>query len=188
MPGRRQGPHLEFVWFFSVRPGRRLRVGPVPHGEGWRSRDTRVHQRPATRCSRPAKASTPCAARRYVIASLRLEFLLGYGTCMRRLSLLIGLLGIAFAIAYAQTGGNMTGEVGDPQGRVGGVRHHREDENRAPGAAGGARRLHPCRGTSHADDRGRRQRGVAEHLYAFRSHPARSGTSNDVAQKRNRKC
>ena len=37
---------------------------------------------------------------------------------MRRLSLLIGLLGVAFAIAFAQTGGQITGEVRDPSGAL----------------------------------------------------------------------
>ena len=35
---------------------------------------------------------------------------------MRRLALLIGLLGVAFVIAFAQTGGQITGEVRDPTG------------------------------------------------------------------------
>ena len=37
---------------------------------------------------------------------------------MRRLPLLIGLLGLAFAIAFAQTGGQITGEVRDPSGAL----------------------------------------------------------------------
>lgn len=37
---------------------------------------------------------------------------------MRRLTLLFGLLGLTFAIAYAQTGGQITGEVSDPSGAV----------------------------------------------------------------------
>jgi hypothetical protein len=37
---------------------------------------------------------------------------------MRRLPLLIGLLGVAFAIAYAQTGGQITGVVTDPSGAL----------------------------------------------------------------------
>jgi len=37
---------------------------------------------------------------------------------MRRVALLIGLLGAAFAIAFAQTGGQITGEVRDPSGAL----------------------------------------------------------------------
>jgi Carboxypeptidase regulatory-like domain len=37
---------------------------------------------------------------------------------MRRLALLIGLLGVAFGIASAQTGGQITGEVRDPTGAL----------------------------------------------------------------------
>jgi len=37
---------------------------------------------------------------------------------MRRVVLLIGLLGVAFAIAFAQTGGQITGEVRDPSGAL----------------------------------------------------------------------
>jgi len=37
---------------------------------------------------------------------------------MRRLSLLVGLLGLAFAIAFAQTGGQITGVVTDPSGAL----------------------------------------------------------------------
>ena len=37
---------------------------------------------------------------------------------MRRLLLLIGLLGVAFAMAFGQTGGQITGEVSDPSGAV----------------------------------------------------------------------
>ena len=44
--------------------------------------------------------------------------LLGEGIYMRRLPLLIGLLGLALAIAYAQTGGQITGVVTDPSGAL----------------------------------------------------------------------
>ena len=37
---------------------------------------------------------------------------------MRRLALLIGLLGVAFAMAFAQTGGQITGEARDPTGAI----------------------------------------------------------------------
>ena len=37
---------------------------------------------------------------------------------MRRLPLLIGLLGLALAIAFAQTGGQITGEIRDPSGAL----------------------------------------------------------------------
>ena len=37
---------------------------------------------------------------------------------MRRLALLIGLLGVAFAIAFAQTGGQITGETRDSTGAL----------------------------------------------------------------------
>ena len=50
--------------------------------------------------------------------SLRLKFCLGEGIYMRRLPLLIGLLGLAFAIAFAQTGGQITGEVRDQSGAL----------------------------------------------------------------------
>src|ERR1039457_6320423 len=37
---------------------------------------------------------------------------------MRRLAVLIGLLGAALAMAFAQTGGQITGEVSDPTGAL----------------------------------------------------------------------
>ena len=63
------------------------------------------------------------------------------------------------------------------EGRRGGLRHRREDERRAPGAADGARRFRPCRGTSHADRRGRCQRGLAVHRKRDGRHRDR-GTAN----------
>src|ERR1035441_4961175 len=79
----------------------------------------RLNPPPRTRVrNRCPTCPDPCTIDYSVIVSLSPSLVSG-GVYMRRVALLIGLMGVAFAMAFAQTGGQITGEARDPAGALG---------------------------------------------------------------------